>query len=90
MEAIGTCSLELSSSFVLQLEKTFYLPSFSNNLISVSALVPLGISCNFKDTGLKLLIKSEVIGYGILCIDLYFVWLQDNNAYVTPQNSRVR
>ena len=28
-----------------------------------------------------LLIKSEVIGYSILCDNLYFVWLQDNNAY---------
>ena len=28
VEAIGTCNLELSSCFVLQLEKTFYVPSF--------------------------------------------------------------
>ena len=31
VEAIGTCSLKLSSRFVLQLEKTFYVPSFSRN-----------------------------------------------------------
>ena len=49
MKAIDTCSLALSSGFILQLEKTFYVPSFSRNLISVSTLVPFGISCNFLD-----------------------------------------
>ena len=81
VEAIGTCSLKLLSGFVLQLENTFYVPSFSRNLFSILALIPIGISCNFKDTGFTLLIKSEVIGYGILCDGLYFVQLQDNNAY---------
>ena len=81
VEAISTCSLELSSGFILQLEKTFYVPSFSRNLISVSALVPSGISCNFSDTGFKLKKKSEVIGYGTLCDGLYSIHFQDNNTY---------
>ena len=38
VEAIGTCSLKLSRGFVLQLENTFYVPSFSRNLFSISAL----------------------------------------------------
>ena len=42
VEAIGTCNLVLSSGFILELEKTFYVPSFSRNLISISRLVPLG------------------------------------------------
>ena len=71
VEAIDTCSLELSNSFIFQLEKTFYVRSFSRNLISVLALVPFGISCNFLDTGFKFLIKSEIIGYGTLCDGLY-------------------
>ena len=33
VESIGTCSLELSSNFIFQLEKTFYVPSVSRNLI---------------------------------------------------------
>ena len=82
VEAIVTCSLKLSSGFFfLQLEKTFCVPSFYRNLFSISELVPLGISCNFKDIGFTLLIKSEVIGYGILCDGLYYVQLQDNNSY---------
>ena len=28
VEAIDTCSFELSSDFILQLEKTFYVPIF--------------------------------------------------------------
>ena len=61
MEAIVTCSLELSSGFILQLEKTFYVPSFSRNLILVSSLIPFGISCNFSNIGFNFLIKSEVM-----------------------------
>ena len=63
------------------MEKTFYVPCFYRNLFSISELVSLGIYCNFKDIGFTLLIKSEVIGYGILCDGLYSVQLQDNNAY---------
>ena len=81
VEAIGTCNLELSSNFIFQLEKTFYFPSFSRNLISVSTLVPFGISCNFSNTGFNFLIKSKFIGSGTLCDGLYSVHLQDNNAY---------
>lgn len=42
--AIGTCNLVLSSKFILELERTFYIPKFSRNLISTSRLVPLGFS----------------------------------------------
>ena len=49
VEAIGTCTLTLSNDFVLVLERTFYVPSFSRNLISVTRLVPLGFSFTFQD-----------------------------------------
>lgn len=42
MEVVGTCTLILSSGYVLDLEKTFYvLIFFFRNLVSVSRLVPL-------------------------------------------------
>ena len=53
VEAIGTCILTLSSGFILKLERTFYVPSFSRNLISISRLVPFGYSFNFKDTSFE-------------------------------------
>ena len=62
VEAIDTCNLVLSSNFFLELEKTFYVPSFSRNLISISRLVPLGFSFNFTDLGFSLSNKSNVIG----------------------------
>ena len=33
VEAISSCHLVLSSGFIFHLEKTFYVPSFSRNLI---------------------------------------------------------
>ena len=75
VEAIGTCSLILSSDFILELEKTFYVPSFSKNLISISRLIRLGISFNFLDYGFSLSNKSKVIGYGTLSDDLFHIRL---------------
>ena len=74
IEAIGTCSLTLSSGFVLVLERTFYLPSFSQNLIYVSRFVPLGFSFTFQDNVFNLFHKSNHIGIesfvdGLSCPD---------------------
>ena len=77
VEAIGTCTLTLSNDFVLVLEMTFYLPSFSRNLISVSRLVPLGFSFTFQDNVFNLFYKSNHIGTGISADDLYRISLQN-------------
>ena len=61
VEAIGTCALMLSNDFVLVLEMTFYVPSFSRNLIYVSRLVSLGFSFTFQDTVFNLSHKSNHI-----------------------------
>ena len=81
VEAIGLCSLVLSSSFILELEKTFYVPSFSRNLISISRLVPLGFSLNFTDSGFSLSNKSKVIGYGALSDGLFHIQLHNDVTY---------
>ncbi|KAL5858701.1 hypothetical protein ACOSQ3_006159 [Xanthoceras sorbifolium] len=83
VEAIGTCYLTLSSGFVLELDKTFYVPSFSRKLISVSRLVPFGYSFNFSETSFSLFYKSDCIGNGILSDGLYCINLQNNAAYNT-------
>ena len=70
VEAIGTYSLVLSSGFILELEKTFYVPKFSKNWISISRLVPLGCSFNFSDSGFSLSNNSKVSGYGTLSYGL--------------------
>jgi len=67
MKATGTCIfLTLSSGFILKLERTFYVPSFSRNLIYVSRLVPFGYSFNFKDTSFELFYNFECVGNDIL------------------------
>ena len=81
VEAIGTCNLILSSGFILELEKTFYVPSFSRNLISISRLVPLGFSFSFSDSGFSLSNKSKVIGYGTLSDGLFHIQLQNDFTY---------
>ena len=65
VEAIETCNLVLGSGFILKLEKTFYVPNFSRNVISVSRLVPLRYSF-FLERDSKLFYKSKHIGYGTL------------------------
>ena len=71
VEAIGTCNLVLSSGFILKLENTFYIPSFSKNLISISRLVPFGYSFNFSDTSFNLYYKFDLVGNGTLS-DVFF------------------
>ena len=78
VEAVGTCSLVLSSGFILNLEKTFYIPSFSRNLISVSRLVPLGYSFNFYETSFSLFYKSNLIGNDTLSDGLFSIDLQND------------
>ena len=81
VEAIGTCNLVLSSGFILELEKTFYVPSFSRNLISIPRLVPLGFSFNFTDSGFILSNKSKVIGYGAFSDGLFHIQLHNDVTY---------
>ena len=80
VEAVGTCSLVLSSGFILNLEKTFYVPSFSRNLISVSRAVPLGYSFSFYETSLSLFYKSNLVGNGTLFDGLFSINLQNNTT----------
>ena len=77
VEAIGTCTLTLSNGFVLVLERTFYVPSFSRNLISISNFVPLSFSFTFQDNVFNLFYKSNHIGIGILAYGLYRIYLQN-------------
>lgn len=81
VEAIGICYLTLNSGFVLELQKTFYVPSFSRNLISVSRLIPFGYSFHFSETSFSLIYKSECVGNGILSDGLYCIFLQNDTAH---------
>ena len=80
VEVVGTCNLVLSSGFILNLEKTFYVPSFSRSLISVSRVVPLGYSFNFYETSLNLFYKSNLVGNGTLSNGIFSINLQSDTT----------
>ena len=63
------------------MERTFYVPSFSRNLISVSRLVPLSYSFNFSNTSSSLYYKSELIGNCTLSDGLFYINLQNNTTH---------
>ena len=75
------CSLVLSSGYILQLNKTFYIPGYSRNLISVSRLVSDGYSFNFSDSGFNLFYKSDVIGFGTLSDGLFLLSLRNDDNH---------
>ena len=78
VESFGTCNLFLDNGYVLDLEMTFYRPSFSRNLILVSRLVALGYSFMFSNYNFGLFCKSELIGNGVLSNGLFSINLQYN------------
>ena len=73
VESIRTCSLVLDNDYVLDLERTIYVLSFSRNLISISRLVPLGYSFKFLDYIFSLFRKSELIENGVLSNSLFYI-----------------
>ena len=80
VEVVGTCSLVLGSSFILNLEKTFYIPSFSRSLISISRVVPLGYSFSFYETSFSLFYKSILVGNGTLSYGIFSISLQNDTS----------
>ncbi|PIN02037.1 hypothetical protein CDL12_25451 [Handroanthus impetiginosus] len=78
VELIRTCTLVLSSGFVL---KTFYIPSFSKNFILVSRLVPLVFQFKFCRTSFKLIYDSNVVGVGTLSDSLFSIDMQNATTY---------
>ena len=81
VEAIRTCYLTLNDGFVLELQMTFYVPSFSRNLSSVSRLVPFGYSFHFSETSFSLIYKSDCVRNDILSDGLYCILLQNDTTY---------
>ena len=81
VEGVRTCRLVLSSGFVLELEKTFYILSFSRNLISISKLVPLGYSFQFSDKLFNLYYKFDIIENGTSSDGLFSLDLQNDTTH---------
>ena len=80
MEAIGTYRLILDIGFYLDLLDTFYVPSISRNLISLSKLDVVGYSFKFGNSYFSLYKSTCMIGSGTLSDGLYK--LNIDNLYV--------
>ena len=71
VEAIGTYRLVLDTGHHLDLFQTFYVPSVSRNLVSISKLDKAGYSFNFGNGCFSLFKQNLLLGSGILCDCLY-------------------
>jgi len=71
VEAIGTYRLILDTGYHLDLMGTFYLPSITRNLISLSKLDVAGYSFKFGNGCFSLFKRSFMIGSGTLYDGLY-------------------
>lgn len=71
VQAIKTYHLVLDNGRHLDLFETYYVPSVSKNVVSLSKLDKTGYSFNFGKGCFILSTHNHLIGYGILCDGLY-------------------
>ena len=61
--------------FCFGIARTFYVPSFSQNLILVSRLVPFGYSFHFSETSFSLTLIINLIVLGmVFCLMVFIVY----------------
>ena len=90
VEGVGTYRLVLQTGYMLDLEKTFYISSFSKNLVFVSRLAPQGFDFQFKDVSFLIIKDSVPIGSGKLTYGLYSLNLDSKcvQSLTTMHNNR--
>ncbi|KAL6327955.1 hypothetical protein AAG906_031299 [Vitis piasezkii] len=77
---VGTYRLLLEMGHQMDLLNTFYVPSISRNLVSLSKLDATGYSVLFSSGQLSLMLNSITVGSGILCDGLYKISLNHEFA----------
>ena len=87
MKAIVLFILQLDSGCTLDLEETFVVPSFRQNLIYVSCLDKYGYFCSFGNGMVSLYLNSSVIGIGNLIDKLYKFNIKVSNDNETLHSS---
>ncbi|KAL0374275.1 UNVERIFIED_CONTAM: Retrovirus-related Pol polyprotein from transposon TNT 1-94, partial [Sesamum radiatum] len=88
VEAVGIFRLVFKNGYVLNLEATFYVPSFSRNLASIAKLVPLGYVFNFSKLNFSVMKNNVIVGGGYLDNGLYKFDLDSNfiSTHLTLEN----
>ena len=69
VEAIGNFRLLLKTGFYLDLDETYFVPSFRRNLISISSLDKFGFFCSFGNGKFSLFHNSKLVSSGSLSGD---------------------
>jgi gag-polypeptide of LTR copia-type/GAG-pre-integrase domain len=90
VEAIGHFRLILKTGLYLNLFATFVVPSFRQNLISISALDKLGFSCSFGDEKFSLYRHSNIVASGFLSVMDNFYTLDIIASYNETLNNETR
>lgn len=78
---VKTCKLVLNIGFVLDLEWTFYIPSFSRNLVSILRFVSFEYFFTFYGITFSMFYKFVVQRNGTLSNDLFWIYLQNNISF---------
>ncbi|RDX98774.1 hypothetical protein CR513_18263, partial [Mucuna pruriens] len=88
VEAIGTFRLQLKTGFCLDLFETFVVPSFRQNLVSISSLDRFSFSCSFGNNKVSLYQNSNVVGSGSLIDNLYMLDVVSSYNEILQTGSR--
>jgi len=66
VEAIGHFRLLLGTGLYLDLKDAFIVPSFRQNLVSISLLVKFGYHCSFENNQFSFSLNSNNVGTGFI------------------------
>ena len=66
VKTIGPFRLLSKTRIYLNLKETFIVPSFRQNLVSISILDKLGYTCSFENSQFSLYLNSNNVGTGSL------------------------
>jgi len=73
MEGIGTVQIKMFDGMVQELKEVRYVPQLKRNLISVGALITLGLEVSIRDHILKMIKGSMVVLKDVCRNNLYYL-----------------
>jgi hypothetical protein len=80
--AVGTLPLVLPSGLVLNLNKCYYLPVLSMNIISRSCLLQDGYSFKSENNGCSIYMNNIFYGHAPVVNGLFLLNLESNETHI--------
>ncbi|XP_047326879.1 uncharacterized protein LOC124930591 [Impatiens glandulifera] len=90
VEAIGNFKLLLSTEHFLELKDTFIIPSFRQNLVSISYLDKFGYYCSFGNNEVTLSLNSNLVGFSTFMLNDNLYMLDTLTSYHETLNVQTR